>query len=146
MIREPGEGLVRSQSGSTAIEFAFVAPLLVMFMLGAVQFGTGLHANAAMRELAGWAGRKAVVSYQNAPANRITADQLKADISARVSSGTYKIDAARLIADVNVVQNTSLATVKEFRITLRYTHSLSLPLMPVQTFPLRINRTFFVQN
>ncbi len=138
--------LDRDQRGSALIEFAMISPLVVMFILAALQFGLALRANAGLRELAGWAGREAVVSYQ------IVGDGVKDDaeiknmIKGEAAKAKYNLNNGSLNVSVESFSNTSFLTVKEIRLSLIYRHPISVPLMVGKVINFKVNRTYYIPN
>lgn len=135
------------QCGATAVEFALVSPILIVLILGALQLGQVLRANAGLRELAGWAGREAVVSFQSFSGNQpLGPEELEASIEERAALASYNLRNGTLDVNVTNVQDTTLLTVNRVRVQLNYDYNLSLPFLPAQTINLTVDRTFFVPN
>ena len=138
--------LCRDDRGSTVVEFALVSPVLIMLILAALQFGMVLRANAGLRDLAGWAGREAVVSYQLVSDGTIGATQLKNNIVERAENMRYNLRDGTLNVTVTNAADTTLLTVNRVRIQMTYNQPISLPFLPIASVPLRVDRTFFVPN
>ena len=138
--------LIRDRRGSALIEFALVSPMVIILIMAALQFGLSLRANAGLRDLAGWAGREAVVSYQVASDGAIGAEQLRSNIIARAQHPRYNLTDGALTVGVTSTADTTLLTVNRVRIQLSYGYPLSIPLLPAITIPLTVDRTFFVPN
>lgn len=135
------------ERGSTVVEFALVSPMVIILILSALQLGLALRANAGLRELIGWAGREAVVSYQVfGDDDTISEDDLKAKIEAEAAKAAYNLKNGTLAVVVESDQDTTLLTVNRIRIRMDYDYPLDLPFIPTQTIDLGVERTFFVPN
>jgi len=132
--------------GSTVVEFALVSPIVIMLILAAVEFGSVMRANAGLRELSGWAGREAVVSYQVVGDTVIGANELKTRIETEARSPKYNLRNGRFNVDVTTRPNTALLTVMELRVRLRYNLPVSLPFLPSNTINFDTTRTYYVPN
>jgi Flp pilus assembly protein TadG len=141
-----GRRLIGNQRGSALIEFALVSPLLIMIILAALQFGLMLRANAGLRELAGWAGRQAVVSYQVKASDGINPAALKTLIENEAMSRKYNLENGTLKVVTTSVQNTALLTVNEVGIKLNYDYPISVPFLGQSLVKLSVDRTFYVPN
>lgn len=138
--------LVRDQRGSALIEFALVSPMVILLIMAALQFGLSLRANAGLRDLAGWAGREAVVSYQLTSDPVIGPEQLRTMITQRAQHPRYNLTDGTLNVTVTSVADTTLLTVNRVRIRISYGYPMSIPLLPRMTVPLSVDRTFYVPN
>lgn len=140
--------LIRDQRGSALIEFALVSPMVVMLILAALEFGMALRANAGLRELAGEAGRDALISYQivGDEDGFMGSEELADDIRDKAATAKYNLNNGTLGVDVEVTDNTSLLTVQEVHVTLTYDYPISLPFIRGQTINLAVDRTFFVPH
>lgn len=136
--------LVRNEHGSTVVEFALICPMLIAVMLSVLEVGEALRSNTGVRDLLGWAGRRAVVARQNNTA--ITTAALNNEIRAEAVKRYYNIETARLTVQSSIVPNVALITVDEVRIDLTYSHPLSVPFVPITSIPISVSRTFYVQR
>ena len=144
MKRRP---LISNERGSAVIEFALVSPLVILLILGALQLGMVLRANAGLRELAGWGGRRAVISYQIVSDNdTIGAATLKSLIQNEAKSRKYNLEGGTLTVTVTNQADTALLTVNRMRLQLTYNYPLSLPFISTKSIPLSADRTFYVPN
>lgn len=135
------------ERGSTVVEFAFVSPLVIILILAALQLGLALRANAGIRQLAGWAGREAMVSYQLfGDGDTVGAAELKEMIEDEAKAPAYNLGNGSLNVEVSLVQDTTLLTVNRINVRIEYDFPLNLPFVPAQTIELAVARTFFVPN
>lgn len=139
--------LLSNDRGSTAAEFAMVSPVVIMLILGALEFGGVLRANAGLRDLAGWAGREAMISTQvERNGESVDTAGIRTDIIAQAENPGYNLGEGTLAVTVTNTQDTALLTVHRVRIRLVYSHPISVPFLPIASVPLRADRTFFVPN
>jgi len=136
--------IIQSERGGSVVEFALVCPMLIAVMLSVLEFGEALRSNTGLRDLMGWAGRRAVVARQNN--NTISTSVLNDDIRTEAAKAYYNIQTSRFTVQSSVVANTSLNTVDEVRISFQYSHPVSVPFVPVTSIPINIARTFYVQR
>ncbi len=139
--------LARDERGSTVAEFAMVSPMVIMLILAALEFGGVLRANAGLRDLAGWAGREAMIDTQVARnGESVDTAGIRTDILAQAENPGYNLGEGTLAVKVTNTQDTALLTVHRVRIRLVYSHPISVPFLPIAAVPLRADRTFFVPN
>lgn len=139
--------LLSNERGSTVAEFAMVSPIVIMLILAALEFGGVLRANAGLRDLAGWAGRNALISTQvNRNGESVDTAGIRTDIIARAENRGYNLGEGTLAVTVTNTQDTALLTVHRVRIRLIYNHPVSVPFLPITSVPMSADRTFFVPN
>lgn len=135
------------ERGSTVVEFAMVSPLVILLILAALEFGMALRANAGLRDLAGWAGRAAIVATQvERNGESVDTAAVRTGIIAEAAKVSYNLREGALAVTVTNVQDTTLLTVHRIRIRLVYTHPISVPFLPVTSVPMTVDRTFFAPN
>lgn len=93
--------LLHCRRGVAAIEFAFVAPVLILMLLGIVELGRALLLYNDMQHVAGELARW---SYINLNASRTQADESGARLELASAAGDYLI--AIDVADVDVSRTT----------------------------------------
>lgn len=139
--------LLRDDRGSTVAEFAMVSPIIIMLILAALEFGGVLRANAGLRDLAGWAGRGAIIATQvERNGESVDTAGIRSGIIAQAGNRRYNLGEGALTVTVASAQDTALLTVHRVRIQLVYNHPVSVPFLPVTSVPMRADRTFFVPN
>jgi Flp pilus assembly protein TadG len=125
----PRPDLARDEDGATALEFAFILPVLVVMIFGVIQLGWALHCGSSVRYAVEQAGRSVMLN----PA--ITQPELQAQVTSRL----------RGIADPNhVTVSLSFDTASGTRVAkiqAVYTHTLSVPLLPSWTLTFRPRST-----
>ena len=82
----------RSNSGSTAVEFAFVAPLLLLLLFSIVEFGRGWWAKSSLQYAAERAARFAVVCGGGCPGDATIATYAINQVyDQTVAQGTFTV-------------------------------------------------------
>lgn len=143
MTRHSFHSLIRDGKGASVVEFAFAAPILIMFILGTLQIGMVLQANSALREVMGWGGREAMVSYQDSSDGYYLDTTIENMIKAKASDDGHRLKAANLTVDVNTTTDNVLLA-KKINIDLDYDVDFDIPLWGKETLTLSENRTFYV--
>ncbi|HEY7755287.1 MAG TPA: TadE/TadG family type IV pilus assembly protein [Actinomycetota bacterium] len=117
-------GRARDQRGAIAVEFALIVPLLLLLVLGILEFGFGYHAWDATQNAAREGARVgAVVSSQS-------------EIEARVRGTTSFLDQSKLSVTCEVGSGGSFSTCGEgvwdegdiVRVTVEYRYDFITPL------------------
>ncbi|MBS0477048.1 MAG: pilus assembly protein, partial [Proteobacteria bacterium] len=84
--------LLRDTRGTTAVEFALVAPLLITMVLGVLQAGLWMGTWNSMRSAANDTGRYVTVEYQKS--NRIANIDIAVEARRRATSAPYSLNSA----------------------------------------------------
>lgn len=131
----------KSETGSTLVEFALLAPTLITAIVGIFQVGAWVQNYNAVRNLSMDSARFAAVEYQKG--NQITPEDLALQVRARGVSGTYNLTDERL--QVTVQEVTSRITgVKELDIDVTYTAPDWLAFVDSGVFAVSYSRPVFV--
>ena len=139
--------LLSNDRGSTVAEFAMVSPIVITLILAALEFGGVLRANAGLRDLAGWAGRNAIIATQvERNGESVDTASIRSGIIAQAENRGYNLREGMLTVTVSNTQDTTLLTVHRVRIRLAYNHPVSVPFLPITSVPMTADRTFFVPN
>lgn len=117
--RSRAVGLAADVSGSAAVEFALVSPLLILLLVGAIQLGWVVHCAASVR----WALEASARSLMINPS--LTSDQLR---TAMVS----KLSGVAKAADVEVTITPDEAD-ESLVVESTYNAELGIPLIPVKS-------------
>lgn len=112
----------QADSGATMLEFALVAPVLIVALVGAFQFAWALHCAASVR----WSLETNSRSLLLNPAT--TADQLK---SAMLSQLSGMADNTHIT--VSLVTDNSTPSAPVVRASSVYLAQLAIPFVPTQT-------------
>jgi Flp pilus assembly protein TadG len=108
----------RNERGQTAVEFALVAPLLVILLLAIIQFGIAFHNYVTITDAARAGARKAIVA-------RFGGGNFD-DAKQTVRDAASQLDQAKLTPTVTAPSMTagSLVTV-----TVTYPYTIDIPLI-----------------
>jgi hypothetical protein len=112
-----GKRLARDPRGSVLVEFAMLAPALLILLLGVFQVGVHVQNYNAARNLAADGARWTVVQYQRG--NALTAEQVALGIDALGRGPKYNLDADRLNVAVNEPAS-RIGGVQEMEINITY--------------------------
>ena len=114
----PFRRLRRDSAGSSAVEFALLAPVFFGLMFGVVEVGVYMQNYNAVRTLGGDAARFATVQYQRN--NKISETTLEDNIAVMAIASPYNLDANRLTVDVNEVTPSPVDGARQFDLDLSY--------------------------
>jgi Flp pilus assembly protein TadG len=107
---------IRNERGQTMTEFAFVLPILIVLMLGIVQFGIAFNNYVSLTDAVRAGARKAAVSrHESDPAGACKAQVL-------ASAGNLD----KSILDDNLVCSSSWAPGAEVRVYADYPYDIKL--------------------
>lgn len=110
--------LYRDRGGSPAVEFALVAPVFLMLLLGVFQMAIWMQAYNAMRNAVGETARNVSVEFQTD--NKLTNGQI-ADVGLAVATTSpymLKSEALDVAVSQPIVQR--VAGARELQLTLTY--------------------------
>ena len=111
--------LFRNREGSSTVDFAFAAPVLVTLMLGTVQMGVSFHSSGALRHAAGEGVRLA----------KVDPSATDAEVIARVKSELPTMDPDKITKLTFQRGTTNGADYGE--VTIEYRVDPIIPLLPV---------------
>jgi Flp pilus assembly protein TadG len=110
--------LLRNERGSSAVEFALLAPLFFALMFGVVEVGIYMQNYNAVKSLASDAARFAAVEYQKN--NKITETTLEENIHSMGLGSPYLLSPDRLTVEVVEVTPSPVDGARQFTLTLTY--------------------------
>ena len=110
--------LRRDSAGSSAVEFALLAPVFLGLMFGVVEVGVYMQNYNAVRTRAGDAARFATVQYQRN--NQVSETTLEDNIAVMGIASPYNLDSNRLTVDVNEVTPSPVDGARQFDLDLSY--------------------------
>ena len=111
--------VVRDQRGQTAVEFALVAPILIVLLLGIIQVGIAFHDYVTITDAARAGARKAVVA-------RFTGGTT-ATTEQAVRNAASDLDQSKLGVNVNPPALTTAGST--VTVTATYPYSIDIPLL-----------------
>lgn len=117
--RRSAAGLAADTSGLAAIEFAFVSPLLILLLLGAIQIGWAVHCAASVR----WALDASARALMINPS--LTASDVRSAMVARLAKVADAEDLEVTVTPDEAEQNLVVEST--------YTTSLAFPMMSLDT-------------
>jgi Flp pilus assembly protein TadG len=118
MTRRSRSGMLRDIGGATALEFAMVAPVLIVLLIGVFNLGYALYCGAAVRHAVQQSSR-ALLFDPN-----ITASAFKATVTSKLDG----IPVANLTVAIGSESVTQTQQLK--RITWTYDYMVCAPFMP----------------
>ena len=110
--------LSRNAAGSSAVEFALIAPVFITLMFGVVEVGIYMQNYNAVRSLGSDAARFATVEYQKN--NKLSETTLEDNIKTKGLGSPYNLAASRLTVDVNEVTPSPVNGARQFDLDLSY--------------------------
>ena len=108
----------RNRSGTSAIEFAILSPLFMLFLLGMLAYGIYFGASHSIQQIAADAARTAIAGLNEAERDKLASDYIRLN-----AAGYPFIDPDKLTVDAR----DSSADGNQFVITVSYDAS-SLPI------------------
>lgn len=136
----------KSSRGATALEFAFVAPVILLMTFGFFEFSMILFTQGILHHSAAEATRFAMVNFDagNLSADYITSVKLR--IKSAAVDNFILIDESKITNfDVSVVVDPADQT-KTVNVTIDYNYSMIMPLMPGTSFNMKgESKSFLVQ-
>ena len=136
--------LAIDRRGAAVIEFAFLAPLMIVLMLGVVQVGIGLQNYNALRNLSADMARFAMVQY--ASGNHLTNQQLKTFTESAGQGPPYLLAKTKLEAVIINAPAQRVAGAKELTMTLTYQIPSLLDSMGLAGPHITYSRPIFLTN
>ena len=129
------------RGGSASIEFAVVAPTLVLMLAAVIQVGLALQNYNAMRNISADVARYAMVQY--ATGNKLTDTQLGSYTRSVASGAPYLLTSTTnvIVADAATPQ---IAGVKEKTLTIQYTIPSLLSALGFDGFTITYSRPVFL--
>ena len=140
--RTPGlRSLGRDEDGSTIVEFALLAPVLIGFLIGIFQVGISMQAYNAMRSVTSDTARYAVVEYQKK--NEVTNAALET-YAETLGTGTRYNLRSNFDASISNATNQRVSGAIEKTMTVTYTPPSVLPMLHFTSYQMSFSRPIFV--
>jgi Flp pilus assembly protein TadG len=132
--------------GATAVEFAFILPILLLFLFGFFEFCMVLFTQSILHYSAEEATRYAMVSFQQNNLDATYIATVKNEIEAVARSNFIMIDPANISSFlIDIIPNETDNT-KTINVTIDYSYSMTIPFLTTSTFTLSgSSASFLVQ-
>lgn len=135
----------KNPRGTTAIEFAMILPVMLLFTFGFIEFGLALFTQGILNYSAEQATRYAMVNFDadNEDATYITG--VTAQIITVAKDSFILIDESRVDVNVLVAIN-ALDLTKTVDVTINYNYAFIMPLLPATSFVMTgSSKSFLIQ-
>jgi Flp pilus assembly protein TadG len=119
----PTRRRIASEQGQTAVEFALVAPFIVVLLLAVIQFAVAFHNYVTLTDAARAGARRAIVARFGG-GNFDEAKQAVRDAAANLDQNQLDQPGAIDVSDPDGMTAGSLVTV-----TVKYPYTISIPLL-----------------
>jgi Flp pilus assembly protein TadG len=137
--------LKRDEKGLSAVEFAFIAPVLLTFLVGLAQLGTLYFANTGLKSAVGEGARLATL-FRATPLRRPSNDE----IIARIRDRQFGLDPAYITAPTVTPATTAQIAANNGRnfLDIQMSYEVRLDFIFFQTSPITITerRRAFVHS
>lgn len=135
--------LWRECGGSTIVEFALLAPVLLTLLLGVIQIGIGMQEYNALRSVAGDVARYAVVNYQ--ANNRISTADLTTYATQIAKASPYNLPAQGLQVTITTPETRVVGTT-ELSFTIRAQVNNIIEFVDFNDYYISYSRPIFLIN
>jgi len=134
--------LNRDQAGSTLVEFAILAPVIIGMIFGVIQIGTSMQSYNAMRSITSDTARYATVEYMKK--NEVTDTALETFAESRSRQAPYLMRGNSFDATIADVASPRVDGTFEKTITVTYTPPNYMPIFSFTMPQLSYSRPIFV--
>lgn len=110
--------LCRNDRGAVLVEFALLAPVLIVMMLGVLQVGLTMQNYNAVRNVSADIARYAMIQYTDG--HPITADALEAHTLAVAEASPYLLSSDRITVHATDVATPQVTGTAEKTLTISY--------------------------
>lgn len=131
------------RTGSVAVEFALLVPVLLGLMLGIMQIGIGMQNYNALRAISADTARYAVIDAQASMARKTDAE-LKTWAENRATGPIYHLNGARLTVTVAPAATQRVPGANEKTITISYTISSMADFIGMRDMTIQYSRPIFL--
>lgn len=131
----------RDRTGGALIEFALLAPVFIMMLVGVLQIGVYMQNYSAVRSLAAEAARFAVVEYQKS--NNMSEADLEANVNAMAVDAPFNLQPGSLQVDLEQVTS-PVDGARKFDMNLTYSAPNFLSGFGIDDLTLEYSRPVFV--
>ncbi len=127
--------------GSTAVEFAILAPVFISLLFGVFLTGIWLQNYNAVKSVASDTAREIAISYQRG--NKLNQEEMRAIALSIAVEAPYLLESDSLDIVVDQPATSRVTGAKEYSINLSY-QMTELAIVPMRTFRLDYARPIFV--
>lgn len=142
--RQIVQKLTGDRRGSVIIEFALLAPVMIVMMIGVFQVAVYMQNYNALRSVVSDTVRFVSVEYQKD--NDLNADEIHSILLSQAVGAPYLLDTDRIDININPVGTSRIAGATEFDISVSYTLEDWLPFVELEETTLTYARPLFVVN
>ena len=129
------ESLQHDRGGATIVEFALALPILILFMIGTVQFGLVLHASGGMRHALGEGIRQA----------RVDRTATTAEIEQRVLDSLTGIDPS-FVTQLTAERSTNASGADVAQVSMRDQVQWMIPFLSLPPLVLSQTKTTYLPS
>nr|WP_298927958.1 TadE/TadG family type IV pilus assembly protein [uncultured Erythrobacter sp.] len=126
MERRSLRALAKDRKGSAVIEFALLAPMFFLLLIGVLQVGVYLQNYNAVQSLASDGARYVMIEYQKD--NTLSDEQIRTVLLGEAVNAPYMLDTDRLRISVDRSGASRVGGAIEIDITLSYAMSDFVPI------------------
>lgn len=134
--------LCRDNHGAVIVEFALLAPILLMMMIGVFHIAVTMQSYNAMRSVTSDAARFVMVEYQKG--NELNEDEIHAVIVAEATGPAYMLDTDQLEVNVEPALVSRVIGTTEYTLDVSYTVDDWMPFTDYDEATLTYSRPVFV--
>ena len=140
----PLRRLLRDTRASALVEFAMLAPVFIMLLIGMLQIGLQIQNYNAVRNLAADGARYAVVQWQQG--TKSSTAEVEAWVRAKAVSGTYGLNTDLLTVSVSQPLLSQITGTTEMDINVSYAAPNFVPQIAASVLNLSYTRPVFLMN
>lgn len=142
ILRHHFKRLRRDQRGSILVEFAMLAPVIIMAMIGVFHVAIYMQNYNSLRSVASDTSRRIMVEYQKE--NELSTDEVRAIARSIAVGAPYLLETDQLSIDITEEATSRVEGAKEFTVALSYTGESFMPMMDFEPFDMTYERPIFV--
>ena len=134
--------LRENRDGAAIIEFALLAPVMLILMIGVFHIAITMQNYNALRSVTSDAARQVTVAYQTG--NELNTDEIHAMIVAEATGPAYLLDTDQIEINVEPAEESRVDGTTEFAIEVSYTLDDWMPFTDYDETTLTYTRPVFV--
>ena len=117
-VRRLARSLLRNRDGASMVEFALLAPIMIVMLLGILAIGLQMQSYNALRGIAYDVSRRTVVEYQKS--NQLTTAQIEQIAASTARSSPYRLSSSQFDASATTAL-TGMVGARKIVLSLSYT-------------------------